>query len=88
MNTPFNEIIAQCQLPSDMSTCNHTECVIHAYANNTIKTPMTTQQRQWLVQEANKAGEGSFPPNIGYTLTDQKLAQWTLEAWLQYVQSM
>jgi hypothetical protein len=45
---------------------------------------MTLEQRQWCIQEADSAGEGSWSEAELIKLNDQELANAVLRAWADY----
>jgi hypothetical protein len=49
--------------------------------------PMTPEQRAWCIDEADRAGEGSFKREDLEQLTDRDLAADVLRAWTDYVRS-
>jgi hypothetical protein len=48
---------------------------------------MTAEEREWCVQEADWAGEGSYNKEELSAMTDKDLANSVLHAWLEYVRS-
>lgn len=49
--------------------------------------PMTQDQRQWSIDEANSAGEGSWSTPELEKLSDKELANAVISAWWDYVRS-
>ncbi|MBU1249469.1 MAG: hypothetical protein KKB70_12265 [Proteobacteria bacterium] len=46
---------------------------------------MTAGERQWCIDEADRAGEGAYPPKDTQGLDDKALAKTVLMAWADYV---
>lgn len=49
--------------------------------------PMTAEQRQWCVDEADRAAEGAMDTQVLSELPDRDLASDTLNAWWNYARS-
>ena len=67
--------------------CDDSERALRAYMDNYADTPMTQEQREWCIEEADHCGEGSNPREEGEKLNDRDLAKWTYWAMVAYVQS-
>ncbi len=46
---------------------------------------MTSEERAWCVQEADRSGEGDYDPEWLSNMTDRALAVTVLTAWKDYV---
>lgn len=49
--------------------------------------PMTPEQREWCIDEADWAGEGAYHRNELEAMSDQELASTTYHAWVDYCRS-
>lgn len=67
--------------------CGHNERVLRAYSEGRYISPMTDGQREWCLDESDRAGEGSYPREEAIGFTDQDLAKRVLYAWSNYVNS-
>lgn len=67
--------------------CTANERMIRRILAGDYKEPLTPEQREWLIEEADRSGEGAYPREEGAKLSDIDLAKWTLNAWSDYVKS-
>jgi len=67
--------------------CGNSERVIRAYIGGYAPSPMTPEQREWCIREADHAGEGYYTRGELTALDDKKLAYCVLNAWDMYVKS-
>lgn len=58
-----------------------------AYAAGETLRAMTPDERQWCIDEADRAGEGFYKSAELSAMDDQELAGAVLNAWHMYVQS-
>lgn len=75
---------AQC---SDFIACNTAERALRRYVAGDEMPPLTPEQREELLADADYCGEGSFPREEAKDFSDKDLAKWTLDAWLEYARS-
>lgn len=68
--------------------CSQRELVLRHYAYSNYDRPMTKEERQWCIEEADSAGEGYYNETELQGMTDKKLAYAVLNAWNMYVQDM
>lgn len=87
----FQDIPIKCPCGYDKTEhgclCTFKEAMLHRYCSNEILRPMTAEEREWCVQEADWAGEGSYNKEELSAMTDKDLANSVLHAWLEYVRS-
>lgn len=68
--------------------CGPDERVLRAYDRGEVGLPpMTAEEREWCLEEADRAGEGAFPREEAEQFSDKDLANWVLRAWREFVQS-
>lgn len=67
--------------------CSHEERVLRAYSDGHLFEPMTQEQREWCLDEADRAGEGSYPADEARGYDDAEHASRVLMAWNDYVKS-
>lgn len=67
--------------------CSPDECVLRHYAYKGFAEPMTAEQRDWCIREANYFGEGPYSPEELKNYSDRDLATAVLGAWNDYVRS-
>lgn len=72
---------------ADYVLCTANERMIRRLMAGDHTEPLTAEQREWLMDEADRAGEGSYPKEEAKDLSDAELARRTLSAWADYVQS-
>lgn len=70
----------------DCSMCAEHEQFIRHYMHGPVLGPMTEEEREWCIEEADRSGEGSYPREETEGLSDQDLAKATYSAWREYVQ--
>lgn len=73
--------------PECYGQCTADERMIRRIIAGDHTEPLTNEQRQYLIEEADRAGEGAYPSEEAKGLTDVELAKWTLNAWSDYVRS-
>jgi len=73
--------------PECYGQCTADERMIRRIIAGDHTDPLTPEQRQYLIEEADRAGEGAYPAEEAKDLTDAELAKWTLNAWADYVRS-
>ena len=83
----FNITVSCCSGNESLCVCGYNEKVLRAYSEGRCKIPMTTEQREWCLDEAERAGEGSYPRSEGIGMDDAALAERVINAWHDYVQS-
>ena len=83
----FSIAVPCCQGDGADCVCSDNERVIRAYADGLDLPPMTTEQREWCIGEAERNGEGSYPREETERLNDKDLATAVLNAWWDYVRS-
>lgn len=72
----------------DCNACSERERFVRMHMTGaTSLAPMTSEQRQWCVDEADLAGEGRYPASKTHNLSDMDLAATVLAAWWDYVRS-
>lgn len=76
------------EIPEHSCCCTPDERVLRGYAYCGLTEPMTSEQREWCYNEAESAGEGSYPREEAVVLSDCDLAKWVLHAWSDYVSGM
>ncbi len=78
-----------CYEPEDRKdwpcVCSDTERFVRRYVYSLPMPPMTPQQRAWLAEEADSAGEGAYHAEELLKLDDAHLASACLRAWADYV---
>jgi hypothetical protein len=79
-------------IPNDRcATCGHAcrenEAALRHLAYYGFAEPMTPEQRAWCIDEADRAGEGTYRREDLEKLSDQELAKTVLQAWWDYVRS-
>jgi hypothetical protein len=74
-----------CSRGCEIIVCEADERLVRCIINGEHKAPLTQGQREWLINEADWAGEGSYPAEEAGELTDVELAKRTLSAWQEYV---
>jgi hypothetical protein len=67
--------------------CHPDECVLRHYAYTDYRVPMTQEQREWCIREADHAGEGYYSREELAGYKDKELDRAVLNAWNMYVQS-
>jgi len=67
--------------------CGPNERMIRRIIVGDHTSPLTAEQREWLIEEADRAGEGSYPREDAESLSDVELARWTMSAWQAYVRN-
>lgn len=67
--------------------CTANERMIRRIIAGDHKEPLTAEEREWLLDEADRAGEGSYPKEEARAHSDVDLARRTLDAWADYVRS-
>lgn len=72
-------------VPSCGGVCDDKEIFVRYYALGPSTVPMTAGERQWCIDEADRAGEGAYPPKDTQGLDDKALAKTVLMAWADYV---
>lgn len=82
----FHQFATCCQLEGPC-VCGDEERVLRAYSEGRYIETMTKEQREWCLDEADHAGEGSYPKKEAEGLSDAMLAKWVLQAWSDYVRS-
>jgi hypothetical protein len=83
-----NLIVPCCMGEGHPCVCGPDERVLRAYARDESGLPpMTSEQREWCLEEADRAGEGAYPPEQAKNYSDKDLAHWVLNAWNDYVHS-
>lgn len=88
MGSIFHQIVPCCQGEGVDCICGDDERVLRAYAYGGYNDePMTPEQREWCLEDADRAGEGSYPREEAEGLSDAELAKWTINAWNAYVRS-
>lgn len=86
-------LFADIQLPCACSQscaeciCGPEEKILRHYASGQNLRPMTAEEREWCVTEADQAGEGAYNREEMKNLSDRDLANTTLSAWSDYVKS-
>ena len=85
----FSETTPCCSnvTPECCGQCTANERMIRRIIAGDHAEPLTADQRQYLIEEADRAGEGAYPAEEANGLTDVELAKWTLNAWSDYVRS-
>jgi len=72
---------------SDCVVCNDDERFIRNHIHNDGSVPfMTPEEREWAIDEADRAGEGMWSREDLEPMTDSELAKAVLDAWASYVQ--
>jgi hypothetical protein len=83
----FPSVTCDCD-PEGNFVCGEEEHVLRLISSNKWPHgPMTEEQRQWCIREADSAGEGSWSEAELLKLNDQDLAHAVLQAWRDYIQS-
>lgn len=85
-----NRKVACCKGPEHETecVCSPDERVIRAYIRGDASLPpMTAEEREWCLDEADRSGEGAYPREEAEGFTDQELAKRVLNAWNDYVRS-
>lgn len=88
--TAFLDIPFACCRTGDLSrqcVCSPREMAVRSYAGGDDIRPMTAEEREDLVGDANRCGEGYYNSKELEAMSDQDLARATLNAWNMYVQS-
>lgn len=88
--TNFLDIPFACCRGGDHShrcECSPKEMAVRRYADGDDIRPMTAEERDDLVGDANRCGEGYYDCKELEALSDRDLASATLNAWRKYVQS-
>ena len=67
--------------------CGHKEGAMRHYADYGYDKPMTSEEREWCIQEADRAGEGTYRREELEGYSDQGLAEAVLRAWADYCRS-
>lgn len=68
--------------------CGDEERVLRHYTYAPIDLqPMTPEQREWCIQEADSAAEGAWSRDDLVKLSDRELADAVLRAWKDYAVS-
>lgn len=70
-----------------MVLCSANERMIRRIIAGDHTEPLTEEQREWLIDEAEHAGEGSCPREEAFGLSDVELSKRTINAWADYVRS-
>lgn len=85
----FSETTPCCSniTPECYGQCTADERMVRRIIAGDHTEPLTDDQRQYLIEEADRAGEGSYPAEEAISMTDVELAKRTLNAWADYVQS-
>lgn len=86
-NQPFQNFPCACFEGEHDCICSDNERAMRHYAYIGVDKPMTEEQREWCVEEADSAGEGYFSLEELNALDDQGLAHAVLQAWSMYVSS-
>jgi|GEM_PF-3202727 hypothetical protein len=87
-DTPIFNVDLPCACYDDPveCICTQNEKAIRHYASGTYTEPMTVEQREWCVREADWAGEGYYSEDELRSYSDKDLASAVLNAWNMYVQ--
>ena len=72
---------------TEFLACKTNERGLRRYAASDAMPPLTTAQREVLLNEADNFGEGLYPQEAALNLPDAALAQWTLNAWYDYARN-
>lgn len=67
--------------------CGHNERVLRSYVDHRRTVPMTAEQREWCIEEADKCGEGMYSREQLEGYNDHDLAWTVIDAWHAYCQS-
>ncbi|HQN17709.1 MAG TPA: hypothetical protein PKV86_01155 [Syntrophobacteraceae bacterium] len=67
--------------------CGQMERALRHYSAYGYDKPMTSEEREWCIQEADRAGEGSYRREELERYNDQELATAVLRAWADYCRS-
>lgn len=89
MDIPFSTLaFVCCQGGTTDCYCTSTESALRRYASHpTSLRPMTADEREWCVGEADRCAEGGYKKTELEAMSDSDLARAVLTAWHQYVQS-
>lgn len=90
MSERFSDIsFVCCRGPVDTGycVCTRDESTLRRYAAGETLRAMTPDERQWCIDEADRAGEGFYKSAELSAMDDQELAGAVLNAWHMYVQS-
>ncbi len=71
----------------DCAVCNESEQFVRHFMHGPVVKPMSKEEREWCIEEADRAGEGSYPREETEHLNDKDLAWATYRAWCEYVRS-
>jgi hypothetical protein len=90
--TLFEDIPFQCctftpALAAEQCVCNREEHALRRYSAGHNIRPMTPEEREWCVYEADRAGEGYYNEDELEKMSDKELAYAVLNAWKMYVDS-
>lgn len=94
MNHIFSDLMNNvpcCMAPEDRGedfncACGDAERVLRAYLGGNMRL-MTLEEREWCLEEADHAGEGSYPRAEAEGFSDAELAARVIHAWSDYVRS-
>jgi len=91
MNDIFPEDTACCSVEfpdcGAFGPCTTNERALRRYIQGDPMPPLTSEQRDELLADADSCGEGSFPREEAKDFSDKDLCKWTLDAWWAYVRS-
>lgn len=88
MQNVFDGVSVACCWPLvEACCCAPEERVLRAYSAQRYTGPMTPAQRAWCVDEAYRAGEGTYRREELAALSDEDLARTVLSAWVDYCRS-
>lgn len=76
-----------CSGDTTACVCGIEERVIRAYSEGRYAVPMTAEQREFCIWEADKCGEGMYSREELQGYSDQALASAVLDAWDAYCKS-
>ena len=74
--------------PPETCMCNRIEMVVRRYIDGGDIRPMTNEEREFMIDEADRFGEGYYSQKELVVMNDQDLAASVLNAWNLYAQSM
>lgn len=86
----FHDISFVCcsgQADTGYCVCTREESTLRRYSAGETLRPMTGDEREWCVDEADRAGEGYYNKAELSAMDDEALADAVLNAWNMYVQS-
>ena len=90
MVMPFSDIVVGCCSGAEAGNClcGQKERVLRAFSEGRdTGRQMTPEEREWCLDESDKAGEGSYPREEAVDFSDKDLAMRVLYAWRDYVRS-